>query len=99
MLFFDEPTAGLDVVASQAVLEFIEASRERGKTIVFSTHIMSEVERLCDDVAVVHDGRLVGYGSAGDLKAQTGEASLEAAFLKLVRFERALGSIDAGRAA
>ena len=91
VLFFDEPTAGLDVVASQAVLEFIEASRDRGKTIVFSTHIMSEVERLCDDVAVIHDGRLVGHGSAEELKAQTGEATLEAAFLKLVRFERALG--------
>ena len=91
VLFFDEPTAGLDVVASQAVLEFIEDSRDRGKTVVFSTHIMSEVERLCDDVAVVHDGRLVGYGTAEALKAQTGETTLEGAFLKLVRFERALG--------
>lgn len=93
VLFFDEPTAGLDVVASQAVLEFIEEARGRGKTILFSTHIMSEVERLCDDVAVVHDGRVVGQGSAAELKAQTGEATLEGAFLKLVRFERALGGL------
>ena len=93
VLFFDEPTAGLDVVASQAVLEFIEASRDRGRTILFSTHIMSEVERLCDDVAVVHDGRLVGSGTAEALKAQTGEATLEGAFLRLVRFERALGGL------
>jgi len=91
VLFFDEPTSGLDVVASQAVLEFIEAARDRGKTIVFSTHIMSEVERLCDDVAVIHDGRLVGQGSADELKASTNEATLEGAFLKLVAFERALG--------
>ena len=99
VLFFDEPTAGLDVVASQAVLEFIERSRDRGKTVVFSTHIMSEVERLCDDVAVVHDGRLVGYGTAEALKAQTEEPTLEGAFLKLVRFERALGSVERGKAA
>ncbi len=93
VLFFDEPTAGLDVVASQAVLEFIESARERGKTVVFSTHIMSEVERLCDDVAVIHGGRLVGQGSAGSLKQQTGENTLEGAFLKLVAFERALGRV------
>lgn len=93
VLFFDEPTAGLDVVASQAVLEFIEASRDRGKTVVFSTHIMSEVERLCDDVAVIHDGRLVGQGTAEELKVRTGEATLEGAFLKLVNFERALGRV------
>ena len=99
VLFFDEPTAGLDVVASQAVLEVIEAARGAGKTVLFSTHIMSEVERLCDDVAVIHDGRLVGLGSAEDLKAQTGEATLEGAFLKLVNFERALGRIGTeGRA-
>ena len=96
VMFFDEPTAGLDVVASQAVLEFIEAARDRGKTILFSTHIMSEVERLCDDVAVVHDGRLVGSGSAESLKEQTGETTLEGAFLKLVRFERALGGLQTG---
>lgn len=96
VLFFDEPTAGLDVVASQAVLEVIESARTRGKTIVFSTHIMSEVERLCDDVAVIHDGRIVGQGSAEELKASTGEATLEAAFLKLVRFERALRSSGLG---
>ena len=93
VLFFDEPTAGLDVVASQAVLEVIEAARDRGRTVVFSTHIMSEVERLCDDVAVVHDGRLVGYGSAEELKASTGEPTLEGAFLKLVQFERVLGGL------
>lgn len=99
VLFFDEPTAGLDVVASQAVLEFIEDARDRGKTVVFSTHIMSEVERLCDDVAVIHDGKLVGQGSAEELKSSTGEPTLEAAFLKLVAFERALGRSAVGRAA
>lgn len=84
VLFFDEPTAGLDVVTSQTVMEFIEEARDAGKTIIFSTHIMSEVERLCDDVAVIHDGVIRGEGSVDELKAQTGEATLEKAFLSMV---------------
>ncbi len=87
VLFFDEPTAGLDVVTSQTVMEFIEEARDSGKTIIFSTHIMSEVERLCDHIAIIHSGRLMGGGTVESLKAQAGEKSLERAFLKLVQFE------------
>ncbi len=87
VLFFDEPTAGLDVVSSQTVMEFIEECRVNGKTVIFSTHIMSEVERLCDHVAVIHDGIIRAEGSVADLKAQAGEASLEKSFLKLVEFK------------
>lgn len=86
VLFFDEPTAGLDVVSSQTVLEFIEASRDAGKTIIFSTHIMSEVERLCDRIGVIHQGALKALGSAEELLQQTGERTLEKAFLSLVEF-------------
>ena len=88
VLFFDEPTAGLDVVASQTVMEFIEDARDSGKTIIFSTHIMSEVERLCDHVAVIHDGRIHGDGTVAELCAQTGETRLEAAFLQLVGYRK-----------
>jgi sodium transport system ATP-binding protein len=87
VLFFDEPTAGLDVVLSQTVMEFIEEARDSGKTIVFSTHIMSEVERLCDQVAIIHDGQLRGEGTVDELKNRAGESTLEKAFLKLVSFE------------
>ncbi len=87
VLFFDEPTAGLDVVLSQTVMEFIEEARDMGKTIIFSTHIMSEVERLCDHLAIIDKGKLHGEGTVDDLKIQTGETSLEKAFLKLVQFE------------
>lgn len=86
VMFFDEPTAGLDVVASQTVMEFIEGARRDGKTVVFSTHIMSEVERLCDDVVVIHEGVVRGRGSVDELRQQTGCQSLEKAFLKLVDF-------------
>ncbi|MBI5705772.1 MAG: ATP-binding cassette domain-containing protein [Armatimonadetes bacterium] len=84
VLFFDEPTVGLDVVTSQTVLEFIEEARGQGKTIVFSTHIMSEAERLCDDVGVIHEGEIRGKGSVPQLLEETGAQSLEKAFLKLV---------------
>lgn len=84
VLFFDEPTAGLDVVTSQTVLGFIEEARTLGKTIVFSTHIMSEVERICDHVAVIHDGVIRGDGTVAQLQEQTGEKNMERMFLKLV---------------
>lgn len=83
VLFFDEPTAGLDVLASQSVMEFIEESRESGKTVIFSTHIMSEVERLCDHVVVIHDGKIRAEGTVDALLSQTGQKSLEKAFLKI----------------
>lgn len=86
VLFFDEPTAGLDVVTSQTIMEFIEEARSRGKTVVFSTHIMTEAERLCDDIAVIHQGKICGRGSVAELKAQTGEQSMEKAFLALVGY-------------
>ncbi|MFY9234669.1 MAG: ATP-binding cassette domain-containing protein [Fimbriimonadaceae bacterium] len=88
VLFFDEPTAGLDVVSSQTVMEFIEEARTNGKTIIFSTHIMSEVERLCDHVAIIHEGKIMGEGTVQSLKDQAEETtSLERAFLKLVKFQ------------
>jgi sodium transport system ATP-binding protein len=86
VLFFDEPTAGLDVQMSQVVMEFIEEARDSGKTIIFSTHIMSEVERLCDDVAIIHDGVIRSEGTVEDLKSKTGMPTLEKAFLSLVGF-------------
>jgi sodium transport system ATP-binding protein len=87
VLFFDEPTAGLDVVTSQSVLEFIEEERDHGKTVIFSTHIMSEVERLCDDIVVIHDGVVKGRGSVESVKSETEQGTLEKAFLKLVDFK------------
>lgn len=84
VLFFDEPTAGLDVVSSQSVVEFIESSRDQGKTVVYCTHIMSEVERLANDVAVIHEGYIRGEGNVEQLKSMTGQPTLERAFLQLV---------------
>lgn len=88
ILFFDEPTAGLDVVTAQTVMEFIEEYKSQGKTIIFSTHIMSEVERLCDQLAVIHDGTIKAHGTVDELKALTGKPTLESAFLNLVGYLR-----------
>ena len=87
VLFFDEPTAGLDVVTSQTIMEFIEEQRSLGRTVVFSTHVMSEAERLCDEIAVIHAGRICGEGPLAFLLQQTGEQRLEKAFLKLVGYQ------------
>lgn len=95
VLFFDEPTAGLDVVAGQSVMEFIEEARVNGKTVVFSTHIMSEVERLCDEIVVIHDGIAKGQGTVAALKESTGQPTLEKAFLALVGFRSAGAAVGA----
>jgi sodium transport system ATP-binding protein len=82
----DEPTNGLDVLATRALRDALRLLRSReggAKCIVFSTHIMQEVERLCDRVVVVARGRTVTAGSVPDLLAQTGEEDFEEAFVKL----------------
>jgi sodium transport system ATP-binding protein len=84
VLILDEPTAGLDVLAAQATLEFVETRRDRGQCILFSTHIMSEVERLCDRIAIIHEGTLRAMGTLPELRADTGEHYLEDVFRRIV---------------
>jgi sodium transport system ATP-binding protein len=83
VMIFDEPTSGLDVMSSRTIMTFIENCRKQGKTIIYSTHIMSEVERLCDTVGIIHNGMMQAMGTVAQLREQTGEQSLEMAFLKL----------------
>jgi sodium transport system ATP-binding protein len=83
-LVLDEPTNGLDVLATRALRETLRAlAREQGKCIVFSTHIMQEVEYLCDEVVVVSQGRSLARGSVPELLAQTGRDRFEDAFVAL----------------
>ena len=80
----DEPTNGLDVVATRALREVLRRLRdETGKCVVISTHVMQEVERLADEVVVMAAGRTVACGSVAALRAQAGEADFEAAFVRL----------------
>jgi sodium transport system ATP-binding protein len=83
-IVLDEPTNGLDVVATRALREALRVLRdETGKCIVFSTHIMQEVERLCDRVVVVAHGRHVADGTVASLCAQAGSDDFEDAFVRL----------------
>ena len=83
-IVLDEPTNGLDVLATRSLREALRVlAREQGKCIVFSTHIMQEVEYLCDEVVVVSHGRSVARGSVDELKQQSGCADFEDAFVAL----------------
>jgi sodium transport system ATP-binding protein len=82
VLMFDEPTSNLDVLASRAVREFMVEAKERGKCVIFSTHVMHDAERLCDRITILHEGRVVASGPTADVRGDRRE--LEDAFLELV---------------
>jgi sodium transport system ATP-binding protein len=83
-IILDEPTNGLDVLATRALREALKRLRdEQGKCIVFSTHIMQEVQRLCDRVVIVSHGRTVAEGTVAELCERAGESDFEEAFVKL----------------
>jgi len=85
VLVLDEPTVGLDVLASRFLREFVRAERDRGKAVIFSTHYLAEAELLCDRIGLLHRGRLIAEGSPAELRARAaGATSLEEAFLRLV---------------
>ena len=84
VLIFDEPTAGLDVLVQRAVLRQIAALRSSGKCILFSTHIMREVEKLCNRVAIISKGRIQASGTLAELRERHGENDVEELFFRLV---------------
>ena len=84
VLFFDEPTNGLDVLTARTIKQFIRRCRDEGRTVVFSTHIMSEVEALCERIAVIYEGKVVALGTLEELRAQTGKTAFEEVFLELI---------------
>jgi sodium transport system ATP-binding protein len=84
VMIFDEPTTGLDVMTARTIINFISECRERGKAIIFSTHIMSEVERLCDSIGIIHDGKLLAEGTVPELRAKYAEHNIEEIIVKVV---------------
>ena len=83
-IVLDEPTNGLDVLATRALRQALRRLRDdEGKCIVFSTHIMQEVERLCDRVVLVSHGRVVASGTVAELNAQSGQSDFEETFVAL----------------
>ena len=83
LLLLDEPTSGLDPLGIRDAREWLAAERERGCTLLVSSHVLSEVERVCDQVVILNEGKVVGSGATEDMVGE-GE-SLEDAFVRLVR--------------
>jgi sodium transport system ATP-binding protein len=84
VMIFDEPTLGLDVMTARTITAFIRECRNNGKTVIFSTHVMSEVEKLCDTIGIIHDGKLLTEGPLPQLRNKYGENDLEEIFVKVV---------------
>jgi len=84
VMIFDEPTLGLDVMTARTIIDFIRECRQRGKTVIFSTHVMNEVEKLCDVVGIIQSGKLLAEGSLAELRDRYHETDLEEIFVKVV---------------
>jgi len=90
VLIFDEPTVGLDVINALDMQKVISEFRAEGKAIIFSTHIMSEAERLCDRIAIIHGGRILACATLAALREATGHRYLEDIFVHFARPDQAL---------
>ena len=85
LLILDEPMSGLDPSARIKLKEVLLDNRKQGKTIFFSSHILSDIDEICDRIGVIHNGRLFFIGTPTEFKAKYAEASLEKAFLKSIQ--------------
>lgn len=84
VVIFDEPTSGLDVITAENIIRLIEDCRNKGKTVIFSSHIMGEVELLCDDLAIIHEGNLIYNGTMEQFKNQMQSPNITAEFIRIV---------------
>jgi sodium transport system ATP-binding protein len=88
VIILDEPTAGLDIISSKTILDFIRAAKQDGKCILFSTHYMTEAEILCDRIAIIHNGKILDCDTLQALKLKTGKQTLVDVFFSLIeRYE------------
>jgi sodium transport system ATP-binding protein len=83
-ILLDEPTNGLDIMSIRALRDLLRGLRAEGKCLLFSSHVMQEVSALCDSIVILGRGRVVAIGTAAELLAQSGESSLEEAFVRLL---------------
>ena len=88
VVIFDEPTAGLDVITANSIIELIKQCKSEGKTVIFSSHIMSEVELLCDDLAIISKGQLIFLSTMDDFRKQSEGMSLTEAFIESVNKQK-----------
>lgn len=91
-VILDEPTNGLDVMATRAMRQFMLKLKQEGRCVLFSSHIMQEVAALCDRIVVIAHGRVVADESPAALRAQTGASNLEDAFVKIIGSDEGLSA-------
>ncbi len=84
VVVFDEPTSGLDVISAASIIQLIRQCKAEGKTVIFSSHIMSEVDLLCDELAIINKGRLIYQGTMEEFRRAAAGASLTEAFIRTV---------------
>ncbi len=84
VVVFDEPTSGLDVIAAKSIIELIKKCKAENRTVIFSSHIMSEVELLCDDLVILHKGAAIFNGNMDTLKSQMSTRNLTEEFIYLI---------------
>jgi sodium transport system ATP-binding protein len=85
VVIFDEPTTGLDVITAANIIQLIRQCKEEGKTVIFSSHIMSEVDLLCDDLAIIHKGKLCYASTMEQFRQQMQSDNLTKEFIRIVR--------------
>lgn len=84
VMIFDEPTVGLDVITARTIVAFIRECRQRNKTVIFSTHVMSEAEKLCDTIGIIHNGKILTEGTLAQLREKHRMNDLEDIFVGVV---------------
>lgn len=85
VLIFDEPTSGLDVITADSIIDLIRESKQNNKTVIFSSHIMSEVDLLCDDLAIINNGKIIYNASFENFKSEMKAENLTQEFINRVK--------------
>lgn len=83
VMIFDEPTSGLDVMTGRSIIDFIRQCRDQGKTVIFSTHVMPEAEKLCDRIGIIHGGKLRAEGTLKEMCNRYRMENLEDVFVEV----------------
>lgn len=81
----DEATSGLDIIASQIILDFIKRERDNGKSIIYSTHYMEEAENICDYIIMINEGKIIMTGTSKEINKKLGTTNLRDAFMELIK--------------
>ena len=87
LYIFDEPTLGLDIISSSAIIEFMKRERDKGKSVLYSTHYMEEAEYLCDRIVLINGGKIISQGTIEELKKATNGKNLRDIFSSLIMEE------------